>query len=287
MSVSGKSRRRGAILDEIMRHHRRRLPAVMREVPLADLRAVASLLPPPADFAGALAAPGVSLIAECKKASPSRGLIARDYDPRQLALAFARAGASAVSVLTDTRHFQGTLEHLRVVKEALAGEGLLSRGDPRRRTGIPVLRKDFIFDPYQIVEARAAGADAILLIAAVLKGGELKTLLHVAGEWGLGALVEVHTDEELDRVLELGPTVVGVNNRDLQTFEVDFANTERLRRRIPPGTLVVAESGIRGPDDVQILRDLGIDAVLVGESLVRSRDPFVAARALVEAGRRS
>jgi indole-3-glycerol phosphate synthase len=288
MSVSNQAKRRGVILDEIMRYHREQLPQMMRDVPIADLRALASVAPPALDFGAALARPGVTLIAECKKASPSKGLIAPRYDPVRFAREYVRGGAGAISVLTDARHFQGSLADLRDVKEAVGTVASLvpDKQDPRRRLGIPVLRKDFIFDPYQLYEARAAGADAVLLIAAVLAPAELANLIQQAARLGLASLVEVHSEAELDAVLPLAPPIIGVNNRNLQTFEVDFENTGRLRRRIPAGTLVVAESGIQGPDDVRRLKGLGVDAILVGESLIRSKDMLDATRKLVQAGRK-
>lgn len=270
MSVSKVAKRRGEILDEIMRYHREQLPKLMREVPLADLRAFAAVTPPAVDFYAALAGRGVSLIAECKKASPSKGLLRADYDPVSLARAYARAGAAAISVLTDERHFQGSLTHLRDIKEAL----------PR----MPVLRKDFLFHPYQLYEARAAGADAVLLIAAVLSSNEMRELLALSRNLGMAALVEVHTEEELQSVLPLSPRILGINNRNLQTFEVDFANTARLRSRIPAGMLVVGESGIKTEADIRQMAVAGVDAVLVGESLVRSKDVEDAVRRLVLAG---
>lgn len=270
MSVSKLAKQRGKILDEIMRHHRQQLPKVMREVPLENLRALAQIVTPPVDFSAALTRPGVSLIAECKKASPSRGLIAPDYDPVKLAKDYVKAGASAISVLTDARHFQGSLEDLRNVKE------VLSR--------VPVLRKDFIFHPYQVHEARAAGADAILLITAVLGDADLRSLLKLARELGMDALIEVHAEAELERALAAEPRVVGINNRNLQTFEVDFDNTARLREMIPDGVAVVAESGVKTPEDVRRLVAIGVDAVLVGETLVRSKNTERTARALVAAG---
>lgn len=279
MSVSKKAKQRGEILDAIMRYHREQLPKVMRATPLSDLRALTSIAPPPVDFAAALREDGVSLIAECKKASPSRGLMVPDYDAARLAREYVRAGASAVSVLTDARHFQGTLEDLRDVREALDASGA--------GRNVPVLRKDFIFHAYQVYEARAAGADALLLIASVLGVNDMAALLQLARELGLHALVEVHTAEELEGVLPLGPRVVGVNNRNLQTFEVDFENTARLRDRIPADVVVVAESGIKTAQDVQQMAEIGVDAILVGESLVRSKDPFRAAQALVQAGRQA
>ncbi len=269
MSVSNQAKRRGVMLDEIMRYHRETLPKVKREVPLADLRALASVAPAVADFYSALKRPGVSLIAECKKASPSKGMLVNKYDPVALSQSYVAGGASAISVLTDGRHFQGSLADLRDVKETVASMKLDSL---RRPTGIAVLRKDFIFDPYQVYEARAAGADALLLIAAVLEGGELADLLALTNELGMEALVEVHTESEVERALALSPRVIGINNRDLQTFEVDFANTGRLRNLIPPEVVVVGESGIRNAEDVRQLADLGVDAVLVGEALVKSKN---------------
>ncbi len=280
MSVSKLARQRGKILDEIMRYHREQLPKLMREVPLADVRAFADTAPAPLDLVSALSGPGVALIGECKKASPSKGLLVRKYDAVELAKTYVRAGASAISVLTDARHFQGSLEDLRDVKEAL-GE----RRSPKTGKPTPVLRKDFIFDPYQVYEARAAGADAVLLIASVLGKNDLSSLLELVHELGMNALVEVHTEEELQKVLPLQPRIVGINNRNLQTFEVDFENSARLRDLIPEGTIAVGESGIKGPEDVRRMAEIGMDAVLVGESLVRSKNVYEAARELVKAGR--
>ncbi len=268
MSVSNQAKRRGTILNEIMAYNREKLPTVKRAVPLPDLRALASVAEPPLNFYEALKQPGVTLIAECKKASPSKGLLVPHYKPVNLAKGYNDAGAGAVSVLTDARYFQGSLTDLRDVKETVK---------------IPVLRKDFIFDPYQLYESRAAGADAVLLIAAVLQGGELKDLLALTWELGMEALVEVHDIEELDRVLALRPRVIGINNRNLQTFEVDFENTGRLRSRIPSDSVAVAESGIKSADDVRHMAELGVDAMLIGEALVKSKDPMQKARDFVEA----
>ncbi len=276
MSVSKQARRRGAILDEIMAYHRQQLPKRKREIPLEDLRAYCSVAPKVVDFFSALAAPGVSLIAECKKASPSKGLLVPDYDPVTLAKTYVRAGASAISVLTDARYFQGSLQDLRDVKENTRNQ----QGEP-----MPILRKDFIFDPYQVFESRVAGADALLLIAAVLEDGEIKNLLSLTHQLGMNALVEVHTERELKRVLALGACIVGVNNRNLQTFEVDFENTARLRRLIPKDVITVGESGLKTTTDIAHMCEIGVNAVLVGETLVKSRDPFAMASALVEAGR--
>ncbi|UCC50972.1 MAG: indole-3-glycerol phosphate synthase TrpC [Anaerolineaceae bacterium] len=281
MSVSKVARRRGTILDEIMAYKRQELPKRKRETPLANLRAFASVAPAPLDFFTALKKPGVSLIAECKKASPSKGLLVPDYDAVALANNYARAGASAISVLTDSRFFQGSLADLRRVKEATAG--FQPTGSSYK--GVPVLRKDFIFDSYQVYEARAAGADALLLIAAVLADSELRDLLALTWQLEMHALVEVHTEQELARVLPLGARIIGVNNRNLQTFEVDFGNTARLRRLIPDDLVTVAESGLKSTTDVARMRELGVDAILVGETLVKSREPFEAARFFVKSGR--
>ena len=267
MSVTNISKRRGTILDEIMAHQREQLPKTMQDVPLSTLRALVATAPAPRDFYAALRqGPGVSLIAECKKASPSKGLLVHDYDAARLARVYEKAGARAISVLTDTRHFQGTLEDLRDVREAVR---------------IPVLRKDFIFDPYQVYEARAAGADAILLIAAVLGDGDLAALLALAHKLGMAALIETHTAEEIERVLPLRPRIIGINNRNLQTFEVDFGLTARLRTLIPPEIAVVGESGLRTAEDARAMREAGVDAVLVGETLVRSKDVGAATREFV------
>ena len=271
MSVSNLSKRRGTILDEIMRFHREQLPKQMRQVPLSDVRAFSEVVPPAVDFTAALSAPGVALIAECKKASPSKGLMVRDYDAVRLAQTYQQAGAAAVSVLTDARHFQGSMSDLRNVKEALPD--------------FPALRKDFIFHPYQVYEARAGGADAILLIVRVLSDSQLRELLALTRELGMEALLEVHSADELARVLPLEPRVVGVNNRNLQTFTVDFDNTARLRAQIPAGVVIVAESGLKSAADVAAMAAIGVDAVLIGETLVTSKNVRATSAALVAAGR--
>jgi indole-3-glycerol phosphate synthase len=272
MSVTNVSIRRGTILDEIMAFHRENLPKIKRDVPMENVRAFAQTAPPPLDFYAALKAPGLSLIAECKKASPSKGLMVPDYDAVKLAKQYVEGGARAISVLTDGRHFQGSLADLRDVKEALGNK-------------VPVLRKDFMFDPYQIYEARAAGADAILLIASVLSDGDVRDLLKLTHKLGMNALVEVHTEEELTRMLALKPRIIGVNNRNLQTFEVDFENTARLRAMIPEDVVVVGESGLKTAVDAHHMFKIGVDAILVGESLVKSKDVVQATKRFVEAGK--
>lgn len=279
-------RHQGKMLDEIMRHKRDEVPKRAALMPLATLRALAETAPAPLDFAAALRGPGVSLIAEVKKASPSRGLLCRDFDPARLAQVYVQGGAAAISVLTDARFFQGQLEHLTTVKETLGsgrgGEGV--RGRPSLLP--PVLRKDFIYDPYQIVEARVAGADAVLLIVAVLGDNELKRLLAEARRYGMEALVEIHDEEEAARALKAGAQVIGVNNRDLRTFAVDIAVTARLRPLVPAECVLVSESGIHTPADVRRLKEMGVDAMLVGESLVTARpeERLAKIRELVRAG---
>jgi len=242
-----------------MRWKRQELPKQKAEMPESDLRALLTFTPKALDFAAAIAQPGVSLIAEVKRASPSKGLLCRDFDPVQLALTYAQSGAAAISCLTDSRFFQGHLEHLTAIKEAFR----------ERDIHLPVLRKDFIFDPYQILAARVAGADAVLLIMAVLGDHEYRDLLAYAHELGMTALVEVHDQRELERALKENPRVIGVNNRDLRTFTVDLQTTARLRAAIPDHVLLVSESGIRNAEDVRALKEMGADAMLVGESLVK------------------
>jgi indole-3-glycerol phosphate synthase len=272
MSVTNTSKRRGEILDEIMAFHREQLPKIMRELPESHLRAMASVAPPTADFQAALQTPGVSLIAECKKASPSKGLLVPNYDAVKLAKTYVRAGAKAISVLTDGRHFQGSLEDLRNVKELVGSE-------------VPVLRKDFIFHPYQVYEARVAGADALLLIVSVLGDNDLRELLALTHKLEMQALVEVHTAVEVERALAAQAKIIGINNRNLQTFVVDFENTARLRQLIPPGIVTVGESGIQTAADVQAMQQIGVDAVLVGETLVKSKNVYQTANMLAHAAR--
>jgi indole-3-glycerol phosphate synthase len=255
------------MLDEIMRWKREELPRRQAEIPLADLRALAMTVPDPLDFAPALRQPGVSLIAEVKKASPSRGLLCADFDPVRLARTYAEGGVAAISVLTDSRFFQGQLEHLTSVKETLRRP--VAQGAGNRL--IPVLRKDFIFDPYQVAEARVAGADALLLIVAALGDHDLRHLLKETRQHGMEALVEVHDQDEIARARAAGARVIGINNRDLRTFAVDLATTERLRPLIPHECIVVSESGIHTPADVRRLAALEVDAMLVGESLVTAK----------------
>ncbi len=263
------------MLDRILADTRRRVEALRHEPRLPGLEGLAQAAPPPPSLAERLRAPGVQLIAEVKRRSPSRGDLAPGLDPAALATGYACGGAAAISVLTEPFHFNGSLADLDAVRTALQ----------RDWAALPLLRKDFLLDPIQVMEARAYGAAAVLLIAAALAPGDLARLYQEAEGWGLGALCEVHDERDLDAVLTLGARIVGINSRNLRDMTVDLGVVERLRPRAPAGVLVVAESGVRGPADVRRLRDLGVDAVLVGEALVCAPDPEKAARALVEAGR--
>ena len=229
--------------------------------------------------------PGVRLIAEIKRASPSRGLLCHDFDPVRLADVYRANGAAAISILTDARFFQGDLVHLSQVRQHFMTQASRpSQTDAGRP--LPLLRKDFIFDPYQVWAARAAGADALLLIVAVLSDRELRSLLAETERLQMQALVEVHDESDVQRGLGAGARIIGVNNRDLRTFTVDLATTERLRPLVPPEVIFVAESGIHTPDDVVRLRNLGVDAMLVGESLVKALPAArpTRVRELVQAG---
>lgn len=218
----------------------------------------------------ASAGSGTAVIAEIKKASPSRGVIRERFEPRAIAESYERHGAACLSVLTDERYFQGALDHLEAARGACA---------------LPVLRKDFVVDPWQIHEARAHGADAVLLIVAVLTDdARLADFEAIARDVGLDVLVEVHDERELDRALALATSLVGVNNRDLRTFEVSLATTLRLAPRVPADRIVVAESGISVPDDLRRLRDAGVRACLVGETFMRAEDPGRALATLLGSG---
>ncbi len=245
------------ILDEIVAYKRKELAERKQAVSYRELEMQAGLEDPPRPFAAALTGPDIALIAEVKKASPSAGLISPDFSPVRLADQYEANGASAISVLTDEHFFQGSLNDLRRVKVNVT---------------LPVLRKDFIFDPYQVVEARAAGADCVLLIVTILEDEQLRSLADLARTMGMAALIEVHNEEETRRALDAGATLIGINNRDLRTFKVDLRTTERLRKLIPNGHIVVSESGIHHPADVAMLREWNVDAMLVGESLVRAGD---------------
>ncbi|MEJ5249019.1 MAG: indole-3-glycerol phosphate synthase TrpC [Caldilinea sp.] len=274
------AKHQGEVLNLIMAWKRQEVPRQMEIAPLAQVKAFARLAPPALDFAAALTAePGASLIAEVKRASPSKGVIAREWDPEQIAETYARNGAAAISCLTDSRFFQGKLEYLTAIKERLREIG----------RAVPVLRKDFIYHEYQVYEARMAGADAILLIVGVLGDNDLRELRELAESLGMAALVEVHDEAETERALKSGARIIGVNNRDLRTFQVDIETTGRLRKLIPPDKILVGESGIRTPEDVQRMAAMGCDAILVGETFCRLPQAQRATKVkeFVEAGRRS
>ena len=262
------TQRTETFLDRIVADKREELEATRLRVPFDELKARLPEAPPVRPFGEALKGNTVRLIAEVKKASPSRGLLRADFDPVALATAYAAAGAAAVSVLTDEKHFQGSLAHLAAICAALPD-------------GPPLLRKDFLFDHYQLYEARVHGADAVLLIAAVLNPALLAQLIGLAGALEMDALVEVHDEMELERALMASARIVGVNNRDLRTFEVDLATTERLRPLVPPEVTLVAESGVFTRADIERLRALPVDAVLIGEALVTAPDPAAKIRELM------
>ena len=250
-------------LTEILEHKYREVARQSALEPLEDLQRKAAARPAPLDFEKGLRQPRVpgevALIAEIKKASPSKGLLCPDFDPARLAAAYERAGASALSVLTDEKFFQGHLDYLEVAKAASGRH-------------IPILRKDFVVEPYQVWQARAYGADALLLIMAALTDEQARRLYTLARELGLGVLVEVHDPAELDRALPLGARIIGVNNRNLQTFEVSLATTGQIAAHLPAGFdgLLVSESGIAAKADIAAVHDQGARAVLIGETLVRA-----------------
>lgn len=258
------------ILARILEHKKKEVAASKARLPLEVLVERAWAAAPSRDFAAALRRNGgpVRVIAELKKASPSRGVLCPSFSVTELARSFARGGAAALSVLTDKAFFQGDLAFLAEAKEA---------------SRLPVLRKDFLIDPYQVYEAKAAGADAVLLIAAALPGRLLGELLGLSAELGLAALVEVHSAAELEQALEAGAKIIGFNNRDLQTFAVDLGVTERLAGLVPPGILKVSESGLKTAADVRRVAAAGVDAVLVGEALVTSKDKAAKVRELATA----
>ena len=255
------------ILDEIVAAKRLEIERAKHDLPEAKLRERLDDTPPPRDFLAALASSdSIGLIAEVKKASPSKGIIRADFDPVAIARIYQEHGASCISVLTDRPYFQGSLEYLRRIRPVVE---------------LPLLRKDFILDTYQLLEARTAGADAVLLIAECLDDGSLQALHDATIELGMTPLVELYEPANLPRVLDMGAKLIGINNRDLHTFKTDLAHTVRLRGQIPADRLVVGESGIRTHRDVQRLEAAGVGAILVGESLMASPDIGLAVDALL------
>jgi indole-3-glycerol phosphate synthase len=257
------------ILDEILEETKRTVGYCRFRLPLADLEKQVAASPAPRSLGKALrSAQGMACIAEFKRRSPSKGFIQRDADVSIVLPVYEAAGAAAASVLTDTPFFGGSLADLRRA---------------RAISQLPLLRKDFIIDPYQVVEARAAGADAVLLIVAALRDQDLRELLAEVHHLGMEALVETHDQGEVERAVDAGARIVGVNHRDLRTFDMDMELAVRMRPLVPADRLVVAESGIRNADDVRRLRAAGIDAVLVGETLMAAPDPGAALRELLGA----
>lgn len=260
---------RPSVLDEILAGVREEVELRQQRVPLEQIRQRAAEAPPPVDAHAALRRPGVGVIAEVKRSSPSKGQLAEITDPAQLAGDYAAGGARCISVLTEGRWFGGSLDDLTAVRAAVE---------------IPILRKDFVVSSYQVHEARAYGADLVLLIVAALEQKVLTGLLERIESLGMTALVEVHTEEEADRALEAGARVIGVNARNLRTLEVDRSVFERIAPGLPNDVVKIAESGVRGPHDLIRYASAGADAVLVGEGLVTQKSPREAVAELVNAG---
>ena len=246
------------ILDEIIAHKRQEVAHARKRVPLPELRAAAGRQEPPRDFIAAFAGPDRPyLLAEIKAASPSAGTIRTGFDPAAIARQYEQAGAAALSVLTDAKYFKGSLEHLRRARAAVA---------------LPVLRKEFIVDPYQIYEARAAGADAVLLMTQVLSPKPLAELLALTHEMGMAALVEGHTPGEVQMAAACGARLIGINNRDLRTFDTDLRTTVQRMPDVPPGRLVISQSAMHTRADVETVAAAGVAGVQIGEALMRSGD---------------
>jgi len=247
------------ILDDIVEHKKGELKKSKEVVPLDDLQLKLKDIPPPLNFySRAIADSSPKVISEIKKASPSKGIICENFDPVKIAKSYELNGAAAISILTDEKFFQGSLEYLSQIKTVV---------------NIPLLRKDFTIDPYQIYEARAHGADIVLLIAAILDQNQIKEYLEIVGSLKMNAIVEIHNHEELDKVIDTGCNIIGINNRNLKTFEVDLSTTVELITYIPKDILVISESGISDPDDIRMLRKLGVNTFLIGESFMKSGDP--------------
>lgn len=247
-----------SILDELADYARVRTEEAKKKISSEEMRRRAELLPKgDFPFEQALKKEGISFICECKKASPSKGLIAPDFPYLEIAKAYEAAGADAISVLTEPKWFLGSDQYLREIAAEVS---------------IPCLRKDFTVDPYMIYEAKVLGASAVLLICSILTGEQLKEYREIADTLGLSALVEAHDEEEIRMALRSGARIIGVNNRNLKDFSVDTENSRRLREMVPSDVLFVSESGVRTPEDVAKLREIGVDAVLIGETLMRAED---------------
>ena len=259
----------GTILDKIIATRLARLSEERSATSVDVLERAALERRPPVDFASAFSGPGIYIIAEVKKASPSKGILRSDFDPAALGLSYQDGGAAAISVLTEQDHFRGCLSALSQVRETVS---------------IPILRKDFIVDSYQVLESRAAGADSFLLIAGLMNKANLARLIEHGRKWGMEPLIEVHTLPDLHRALESDAQIIGINNRDLGTFRVDLNVTLQLIPYVPPDRIVISESGIRTRDEILRLREAGVGGFLIGESIVTSADPAARIRELAHDG---
>jgi len=254
------------MLNRIIAEKREEVEQRKKDIPVSSLKERTAQRQAPLDFAHALSGGSTRLIAEVKRASPSLGLLCPNFDPVEIAKTYVQGGAAAISVLTEANYFQGSIEHLAAIREEVR---------------LPLLRKDFIFDQYQIYESGAYGADALLLIVAILSQEQLEGLLSLSRRLGLSCLVEVHNEAEVERALLSGAKIIGINNRDLNTFKVDINTTRRLCSLIPEKRIVVSESGIRSRGDVEKLKGWGVNAVLVGETLVTAGDILTRMREII------
>ncbi len=257
------------ILNEIVENTKTLLEDIKHSLPLNKLNELAFAQPPAKSLSQALSGNNIKLIAEVKKASPSKGIICHNFNPVAIAQAYAASGAAAISVLTETEYFLGSLDYLKEIREALAEDRP------------PLLMKDFIFDPYQIFQARAYGADCLLLIAAILSPSNMKYLLDLSHDLGMECLVEVHNEKELEAVLASNARIIGINNRDLQTFKTDIKLTMKLKKLIPDDRIVVSESGIGCKEDMYELQSCGVTNFLIGEALVSSQNISIKMRELL------
>ena len=257
------------ILKKILASKKREVEKLKLESPLTKIEKRIKNQPPPLNISGSLMSDSIRIIAEIKKQSPINGILRENLDPASTAALYANNGAAAISVLTEEKHFQGHITDLASVRKITSP------------LGIPILRKDFIFDPYQVFESRAYGADAILLIVAMLEPKNLSELLDLSQETWMQCLVEVHNEEELSIATEAGAEIIGINNRNLKTFEVSLETTEHLAPLVPTGKIIVSESGISTPKDIQRVRNAGAHAVLIGEALVTAADPSIKLKELL------
>ena len=256
-------------LREIVNNTRLEIESSKSRLPLKEMEKMALEQAPPIDITRVLRGDSVKLIAEMKKASPSRGIIRNDFHPLEIAQTYASNGAAAISILTEQKYFKGNIDYIKQIRDELKYEK------------IPLLRKDFVIDPYQVYQSRAYGADSLLLIMAILKPDELKELLSFSHRLGMKCIVEVHNEEELGVAIGSGAEIIGINNRDLDTFEVDISTTKRLKPLIPADRIVVSESGIKNRYDMEKLREWGINAALIGEALMSSPDIALKMRELL------